>query len=56
MNAVKRLQAARAQIVGVLINKFEAKHATYGYYGKDTGYGDFSYYTASEESRRRIGR
>ena len=56
VNAVKRLQAARAQIVGVLINKFEAKHATYGYYGKDTGYGDFSYYTAGEESRRRIGR
>ena len=55
LNAVKRLQAARAQIVGVLINKFEPKHASYGYYGKDTGYGDFSYYTAGEAGHKRLG-
>lgn len=38
--AVKRLHAARARLVGVLINKFEAKHAAYGY-----GYGGYSYYS-----------
>lgn len=56
LNAVKRLNAARAQIVGVLINKFEPKYAAYGYYGKDTGYGDFSYYTAAESGHRRLGK
>jgi capsular exopolysaccharide synthesis family protein len=38
--AVKRLHAARARLVGVLINKFEAKHAAYGY-----GYGGYGYYS-----------
>ena len=38
--AVKRLHAARARLVGALINKFEAKHAAYGY-----GYGGYSYYS-----------
>ncbi len=56
INAVKRLQAARAQIVGVLINKFEPKFAAYGYYSQDTGYGDFSYYTAAEAGNKRLGR
>lgn len=36
--AVQRLRAARAQIVGVVLAKFESKHAHYGY-GYDYGYG-----------------
>lgn len=55
LNAVKRLQAARAQIVGVLLNKFEPKFASYGYYSHDTGYGDFTYYSA-EAGHKRLGR
>jgi len=42
--AVKRLHAAQARLVGALINKFEAKHASYGY-GYGYGYGGYSYYS-----------
>lgn len=36
--AVQRLRAAKGQIVGVVLAKFESKHAHYGY-GYDYGYG-----------------
>lgn len=38
-NAMKRLWSTRAHVVGALLNKFEARHAGYGY-----GYGDHKYY------------
>jgi polysaccharide biosynthesis transport protein len=38
--ALKRIQMARANIVGVLLNKFDAKETGYGY-----GYGDYEYHS-----------
>ncbi len=40
--ALKRLQFARADILGVLLNKLDARHADYGY-GSGYGYGDDYY-------------
>jgi polysaccharide biosynthesis transport protein len=48
--ALKRLLFARAEVVGVVLNKFNAKQAGYGYgnsYGY--GYGDSSYYGYGEQ-------
>jgi capsular exopolysaccharide synthesis family protein len=39
-DALKRVWSTRAHVVGVLLTKFEAHHASYGY-----GYGDYNYYT-----------
>lgn len=36
--AISRLEAANAQIIGIVLGKFESKHAHYGY-GYDYGYG-----------------
>lgn len=38
--AVKRLQTARARLVGALLTKVDGKSGAYGY-----GYGDYNYYT-----------
>jgi polysaccharide biosynthesis transport protein len=42
--ALKRLQFARANVVGVLLNKFDAKQSGYGY-GYGYGYGDYNYHS-----------
>ncbi|KFN45092.1 GumC family protein [Arenimonas oryziterrae] len=39
-NALKRLLAARAHVIGALLTKYHASHAGYGY-----GYGDYAYYS-----------
>lgn len=39
-NALKRLYAARAHVIGALLTKFSAKHGGYGY-----GYGGYNYYS-----------
>ena len=39
-NALKRLYAARAHVIGALLTKFSAKHAAGGY-----GYGGYNYYS-----------
>ncbi|KFN46771.1 hypothetical protein N790_08115 [Arenimonas malthae CC-JY-1] len=39
-NALKRLYAARAHVIGALLTKFSAKHAGYAY-----GYGGYNYYS-----------
>jgi polysaccharide biosynthesis transport protein len=51
MAAVKRLRFARAEIVGVLLNKFDARQAgdAYGY-----GYGDHGYYGYEAEARQSL--
>lgn len=55
-NAVKRLQSARANILGALINRFERKHAGYGYgYGAGNGYDSHDYYTYGTDDRKKIG-
>jgi polysaccharide biosynthesis transport protein len=38
--ALKRLQFARANLVGVLLNKFDASQTGYGY-----GYGEYEYHS-----------
>jgi polysaccharide biosynthesis transport protein len=43
--ALRRLQFARANLVGVLLNKFNAKEAGYGY-----GYGDYEYHSYGTEN------
>ena len=40
--ALKRLQYARANILGILLNKFDAKETGYGY---GYGYGDYEYHS-----------
>ena len=55
VNAVKRLQAARARLVGVLINKFQSKHAAYGY-GYGAGYGSYSYYSYGASDSKKLTR
>ena len=42
--ALKRLQMARANIIGALLNKFDAKETGYGY-GYGYGYGDYDYHS-----------
>ncbi len=39
-NAIKRLQAAQAILVGGILTKFESRQSGYGY-----GYGDYNYYS-----------
>ena len=53
--AVNRIKAARGSIVGVLINRFEAKHAAYGY-GYGYGYGGYSYYTYGASDSPKLGK
>ena len=56
-NAVKRLLSARARLVGVLINKFEAKHAAYGYgYGYGADYGAYNYYSYGGNTPKKLTR
>jgi capsular exopolysaccharide synthesis family protein len=51
-NALKRLLAARAHVVGALLTKFSSKHAGYGY-----GYGAYNYYSyGSKEETKKLGR
>lgn len=40
--ALKRLQMARANVIGALLNKFDAKQSGYGY---GYGYGDYDYHS-----------
>jgi polysaccharide biosynthesis transport protein len=40
--AMRRLQYARANIIGALLNKFDIKMTGYGY---GYGYGDYSYHS-----------
>ncbi|HEU0152046.1 MAG TPA: polysaccharide biosynthesis tyrosine autokinase [Arenimonas sp.] len=51
-NALKRLLAARAHVVGGLLTKFSSKHAGYGY-----GYGAYNYYSyGGQEETKKLGR
>lgn len=51
-NALKRLLAARAHVVGGLLTKFSSKHAGYGY-----GYGAYNYYSyGGQEEQKKLGR
>jgi capsular exopolysaccharide synthesis family protein len=49
-NSVKRLRSARAHIIGVLINKLEAKHTPYNYV-----YGNYSY-NYGGDVRKQLGK
>ncbi len=49
--ALARLNSANAQIIGVVLSKFDAKRAHYGY-GYDYGYG-YGYGDAAKEEHRR---
>jgi polysaccharide biosynthesis transport protein len=40
--AMKRLQMARANVIGAILNKFDAKQTGYGY---GYGYGDYEYHS-----------
>lgn len=48
-NAIKRLRSARANIIGTLINKLEAKHTPYSYV-----YGNYSYYSYGVDERKKL--
>ena len=51
-NALKRLLAARAHVVGGLLTKFSSKHAGYGY-----GYGAYNYYSyGGQDEQKKLGR
>ncbi|MBW8367935.1 MAG: polysaccharide biosynthesis tyrosine autokinase [Arenimonas sp.] len=51
-NALKRLLAARAHVVGGLLTKFSSKHAGHGY-----GYGAYNYYSyGGKEEPKKLGR
>jgi len=53
-NALKRLYAARAHVIGALLTKFSAKHAGDGY-----GYGGYNYYSyggAQKPEPKRLAR
>jgi capsular exopolysaccharide synthesis family protein len=50
-NALKRLAAARAHVVGGLLTQFQTEHAGYGY-----GYGDYGYYSYGGEDTRKLTR
>lgn len=45
--ALRRLQFARANTIGILLNKFNAKEAGYGY-----GYGDYEYHSYGSDNLR----
>jgi polysaccharide biosynthesis transport protein len=49
--ALRRLEMARANIVGVLLNKFDQKEVGYGY-----GYGDYDYHSYGAANLPAIGR
>jgi polysaccharide biosynthesis transport protein len=49
--AMRRLEMARANIVGVLLNKFDQKQVGYGY-----GYGEYDYHSYGAENLPAIGR
>lgn len=50
-NALKRLLAARAHVVGGLLTKFSSKHAGHGY-----GYGAYNYYSyGGKEETKKLG-
>jgi polysaccharide biosynthesis transport protein len=49
--ALRRLEMARANMVGVLLNKFDQKEVGYGY-----GYGDYDYHSYGVENLPAIGR
>lgn len=53
LNSIKRLKSAHAYIVGVLINKYETKHAAYGY---GQGYGAYDYYGYGSEEYKKLGK
>jgi polysaccharide biosynthesis transport protein len=53
LNSMKRLKSAHAYIVGVLINKYESKHAAYGY---GQGYGAYDYYGYGSEEYKKLGK
>jgi polysaccharide biosynthesis transport protein len=44
--AVRRIQAVRGNIVGVVLNKFDRREAGYGY---GYGYGDYEYYSYGQK-------
>jgi polysaccharide biosynthesis transport protein len=46
--ALKRLQFARANVIGALLNKFDAKETGYGY---GYGYGDYEYHSYGDTPR-----
>ncbi|HMB56848.1 MAG TPA: polysaccharide biosynthesis tyrosine autokinase [Arenimonas sp.] len=50
-NAIKRLQAARAFVVGGLLTKYESKQAGRGY---GYGYGDYSYYSYGGKEQAKL--
>jgi capsular exopolysaccharide synthesis family protein len=49
--AMRRLEMSRANIVGVLLNKFDQKEVGYGY-----GYGDYDYHSYGAENLPAIGK
>jgi len=49
--AVKRMRATRSQLIGVLINKHQAKHSAYGY-----GYGGSDYYAYGVSEYKQLGK
>jgi len=51
--ALKRLQMARANVIGALLNKFDAKETSYGY---GYGYGDYEYHSYGETPKLPSGR
>lgn len=53
LNSIKRLKSAHAYIVGVLINKYETKHAAYGF---GQGYGAYDYYGYGSEEYKKLGK
>ena len=48
-DAIKRIWSTRAHVVGVLLTKFEAHHASYGY-----GYGDYNYYSYGGKAQAKL--
>lgn len=54
-NALKRLYAARAHVIGALLTKFSSKHAGYGY-GYGYGYNYYSYGNQAEPKKLARGR
>jgi polysaccharide biosynthesis transport protein len=50
--ALKRLQMARANVIGALLNKFDAKQVGYGY---GYGYGEFDYHNYGGKNVPAIG-
>jgi hypothetical protein len=53
-SAIKRLQAARARIVGTVLTKYDARGQGYGY-GYGYGY-SYAYYSYGATSNKQLGR